>query len=90
VCLIIFHIETNEMLLTLCLLYLTAQFCSINFDASSYIDHSTENRNIPVLKHEVTEFKRLGGMRPPLLSSDQSSWLPIQWSGFDCRRYQVL
>jgi hypothetical protein len=27
---------------------------------------------------------------PPLWSSGQSSWLQIQWSGFDSRRYQIL
>jgi hypothetical protein len=27
---------------------------------------------------------------PPLWSSDQSSWLQIQWSGFDSRRYQIF
>lgn len=58
-CLIIFYIEANKMLLTLCLLYLTAQFCPINLDASSYVDQSTGNRIIPVLMHEVIKFKRL-------------------------------
>jgi hypothetical protein len=28
--------------------------------------------------------------RPPLWSSGQSSWLQIQRSGFDLRRYQIL
>jgi hypothetical protein len=28
--------------------------------------------------------------RPPLWSSDQSSWLQIQRSGFDFRYYQIL
>jgi hypothetical protein len=28
--------------------------------------------------------------RPPLRSSGQSSWLQIQWSGFDSRRYQIF
>jgi hypothetical protein len=28
--------------------------------------------------------------RPLLWSSGQSSWLQIQWSGFDFRRYQIL
>jgi hypothetical protein len=27
---------------------------------------------------------------PPLWSSSQSSWLQIQWSGFDSRRYQIF
>jgi hypothetical protein len=29
-------------------------------------------------------------MRQPLWSSGQSSWLHIQWSGFDFRRYQIF
>jgi hypothetical protein len=29
-------------------------------------------------------------MEPPLWSSDQSSWLQIQRSGFDSWRYQIL
>jgi hypothetical protein len=28
-------------------------------------------------------------VRPPLLSSGQSSWLQIRWSGFDSRRYLI-
>jgi hypothetical protein len=28
--------------------------------------------------------------RPPLWSSGQSSWLQIQWFGFDFRRYQIF
>jgi hypothetical protein len=28
--------------------------------------------------------------RPPLWSSGQSSWLLIQWSEFDSRRYQIV
>jgi hypothetical protein len=28
--------------------------------------------------------------RPPLWSSGQSSWLQIQWSGFDSRHYQIF
>jgi hypothetical protein len=30
------------------------------------------------------------GCRPPLWSGGQSSWLQIQRSGFDCRRYQIF
>jgi hypothetical protein len=29
-------------------------------------------------------------IRPPLLSSGQSSWLQIQKPGFDSRRYQIF
>jgi hypothetical protein len=32
----------------------------------------------------------LVNIRPPLWSSSQSSWLQIQRSGFDFRRYQIL
>jgi hypothetical protein len=32
----------------------------------------------------------LDGMRTPLLSSDRSSWLHIQRSGFDYRCYQIF
>jgi hypothetical protein len=30
------------------------------------------------------------GKRPPLWSTDQSSWLQIQRSGFDSRQYQIF
>jgi hypothetical protein len=33
---------------------------------------------------------RVGGRRPPLWSSVQSSWLHIQRSGFDSRSYQIF
>jgi hypothetical protein len=29
-------------------------------------------------------------VRPPLWSSGQSSWLPVQRSGFDSGRYQIF
>jgi hypothetical protein len=32
----------------------------------------------------------LPSFRPPLWSSGQSSWLQIQRSGFDSRRYQIF
>jgi hypothetical protein len=45
--------------------------------------------------HEVpfktSDFLRLRhSLGPPLLSSGESSWLQIQRSGFDSRRYQIF
>jgi hypothetical protein len=41
------------------------------------------------IKESVNEINLLVHfMRPPLCSSDQSSWLQMQRSGFDSRRYK--
>jgi hypothetical protein len=41
---------------------------------------------IPIIPHVCL---LLHNIRPPLWSSSQSSWLQIQRSGFDSRRYQI-
>jgi hypothetical protein len=49
-----------------------------------------ECSNIQALKDGLLYYASSGAPRPPLWSSGQSSWLQIQRSGFDFRRYQIF
>jgi hypothetical protein len=49
-----------------------------------------ESWNWPTDAFDVCFHPNTLNARPPLWSSDQSSWLQIQRSGFDSRRYQIF
>jgi hypothetical protein len=60
-------------------------------DTRSYRVLTRLIRNFPVFDvHNHIKISPLAGYEPPLRSSSQSSWLQIQRSGFDSRRYQIL
>jgi hypothetical protein len=51
---------------------------------------STQNQPFPPPKYFVCTLTVGFGIRSPLWSSGQSSWLRIRRSGFDFRRYQIF
>jgi hypothetical protein len=58
---------------------------------SGHVGFVVDRAAIRLLRYLCQSFHRLfRAHRPPLWSSGQSSWLQIQRSGFDSRRYQIF